>query len=83
MGNGVVIAVGVGGTGVALGRAGVRVGAICVRLDGTGVEAGVACVGLDGTGVEAGAHPLNRTVSDADARRAVPILCFMPLSPFD
>jgi hypothetical protein len=97
VGNGVVIAVDVGGTGVALGRPGVRVaaicagldgtaveeGAICIGLDGTGVEEGAICIGLDGTGVEAGAHPLNRTVSDTNARRTDPMFCFMTISPFD
>jgi len=75
--NGVVIAVGVGGTGVALGGTGVKVGGIGVRVGGTAARVGGVGARVDGIGVEAVAHPLNKTARDTNARKADPVVCFM------
>ena len=73
MGNGVVIAVGVV-TAVGVGATGVVLGRIDARVGGKGV-------GVDGTGVEAGAHPLSKAAIDTNARRTDAMRCFMTLSP--
>jgi hypothetical protein len=75
--------VGVGSGVVVRVDVGVRV-LVAVGVD---VEVGVGGTGegvnVGGTGVEAGAHPLDKTISRANARKTDPIDFFMTLSPFD